>query len=109
MWDCHVAQLPYIPSDVLAGQDSQQQSGTVLIKNGTEVFPGCQETNKKNISSGFFFLIYSRWFLLSLPVSSSQPFQEWNVSNSSDKSWDAASVLHLQQTTGAPALSSGRL
>lgn len=44
MWDSHVAQLPYIPSEVLAVQDSQQQSGTALIKNGTEVFPWCQET-----------------------------------------------------------------
>ena len=49
MWGSHVAQLPYIPSEVLAGQDSQQLSGTMLIKNGTEVFPECQETNKKII------------------------------------------------------------
>ena len=56
MWDSHVAQLPYIPSEVLAAQDSQQQSGTVLIKNGTEVFPGCQETNLE----GFYFLVNSR-------------------------------------------------
>jgi len=57
MWDSHVAQLPYIPSEVLAGQDSQQQSGTMLIKNGTEVFPGCQETKKNNHQGSFIVFV----------------------------------------------------
>lgn len=51
----------YIPFyRVLAGQDSQQQSGTVLIKNGTEVFPVCHETKRKKKKSAFF---YNRMFI----------------------------------------------
>lgn len=62
----------YIPFyRVLAGQDSQQQSGTVLIKNGTEVFPVRHETKRKKKKSQLSFIIECLSPLFCLPVSES--------------------------------------
>lgn len=90
---------------VQAGQDSQQPSGTVLIKNGTEVLPGCQKQNRKqpgffcNSSTPYILPPCQQILTLGILECTKQQF-----SAQMQHQCRARSADHI-----APALSSGRL